>query len=437
MPKDDFDLKAVSEAVADVSKGFEELKNTMAEKDKEMLTKGSFDTLLGDKLTRINEALDEKQALIDKLHVAVKRKSVQIDGQNSSPEEVEKKAATWFQMLARRKGSSIEGKSDAEAHAEYKNSFGKYLRKDDKVLNAEESKALSVGSDPDGGYVVDADTSGRMVTRLFETSEIRAYASTQVITTDALEGMYDLDDVSFGWVGETGERTETTTPTLGAWRIPVHEMYAEPRATQKIVDDMAIDLEGWVARKIADKFSRAENAAFVSGNGIAKPRGFLDYAAGSSMTQEIERFYTGADGAFAAAPSGADVLINMIHSMKAQYRRNGVFAMNRTTMGGLRLLKDSEGRMLWQPSIAVGMPSTLLGYPVASFEDMPSYTTTDALAIAFADWAETYQIVDRMGIRILRDPFTAKPWIKFYTTKRTGGDLINGDSIKLLQFGSA
>lgn len=436
MPKDEIDLKAVSDAVAEVKSSFEHFKDAATEREKELLKKGDVDPLLEEKLSKINDDLNAKQDLIDQLYTATKRKHIKLDGRDVTPEELDVKAQQWATVAAKRRGALPPEDYSAENHAEYKQAFRTYLRKDDKTISADEAKALSVGSDPDGGYVVDADTSGRVVRKVFETSEMRQYASVQVISTDALEGLHDLDEAGFGWVGETGSRTETTTPQLDKWRIPVHEMYAEPRATQKLLDDAAIDVESWLAGKVADKFTRSENTAFVSGTGVDRPRGFTTYGAGTTLPGTIEQFATGSNGAFAADPDGGDKLVDMIYGMKAPYRRNAVFAMNRTTLGAVRLLKDSNGTMLWQPSLAAGQPSTLLGYPVASFEDMADYTTTDALAIAFADFSEGYQIVDRMGIRVLRDPYTAKPYVKFYTTARVGGDVLNFEAIKLLKFGS-
>lgn len=433
MPKDELDLSAVTQAVAEVKSGFEAFKEAADLREKELLKKGDIDPLLEEKLAKINADLNEKQEIIDKLYASTRRKSITLDGVPVSEEELDRKAAQWAKIAAKRSGSQI-GNFGHEEMLNYKQAFLSYIRKDDRVLSADEQKALSVGSDPDGGYVVDPDTSGRMVRKIFETSPIRQYASVQVISTDALEGLFDLDEAGYGWVGETGARTETSTPQLKQWRIPVHEMFAEPRATQKLLDDAAIDMESWLAGKVAEKFARAENEAFVNGSGVDQPRGFLTYPGGTTNPGQIVRKTTGVNGDFAADPNGADKLIDVIHALKAPYRANAAWAMNRLTLGGVRLLKDSDGRMLWQPSIAAGQPSTLFGYPVASFEDMPDYTTTDALAIAFADWAEAYQIVDRMGVRVLRDPYTSKPYVKLYTTKRVGGDVANFEAIALLEF---
>lgn len=435
MPKDNLDLEAVVQAVDEVKSGFEQFKEAAKQREDELLKKGDVDPLIEEKLKRINADLDEKQAVIDKLYAAGRRKSITLDGQSVTEEELDAKAYQWASIAAKRRDQRVEAFTHEDQLA-YKAAQNAYLRKGDQLLTPDEAKALSVGSDPDGGYVVDPDTSGRIIRKIFETSPVRQYASVQVISTDALEGLRDLDETTFGWVGETSTRVETSTPQLEKWRIPVHEMYAEPRATQKLIDDMAIDLEGWLADKVADKFARAENAAFVNGTGVDQPRGFLTYPAGDTNPGQVLQKVTGVNGDLAADPDGADVLIEMIHSLKAQYRANAVFASNRTTLGAVRLLKDSQGRMLWQPSLAAGMPSTLLGYPIASFEDMPNYTTADAQAMIFADFAEFYQIVDRLGIRTLRDPYTAKPYIKYYSTKRVGGDVANFEAGVTLKFGS-
>lgn len=433
MPKDELDLGQVADAVIEVKKAFEQFKETNDERLKEVEGKGAADPLLEEKLTKIETDLAEKQEVIDRLYAASKRKTVFVDGEKADEEELEVKAQRWADMCAKRRDARSQDYTP-EQMAEYKRALVNYLRKDDRVLSADEQKALSVGSDPDGGYIVDPDTSGRIVRKQFETSPMRAHATIQVISTDALEGLFDLDEATSGWVSETGSRSVTDTPEMKAWRIPVHEQYAMPQATQKLLDDAYIDVEMWLADKVADKMSRTENAAFVEGNGVGKPRGFLDYADGSTLPGTIERFETGVDGGFAADPDGANILLDMIQGLKSNYRRNAAWFMNRTTVGGVRKMQDSDGRHLWQPSIAAGQPATLLGYPVVEFEDMPDYTTTDALAIAFGDMAEAYTIVDRAGVRTLRDPFSNKPYIQFYTVKRVGGDVINFEALKLLEF---
>ena len=206
-----------------------------------------------------------------------------------------------------------------------------------------------------------------------------------------------------------------------------------PDATQQLLDDSIVPLETWLDGKIADRFARAENNAFVSGSGVDKPRGFLTLANSTDLTQGVEQIKTTVNGGFAAAPNGGDVLIDALYSLKAQYRANATWFMNRATTRLVRKLKDSDGAYLWSPGIAAGQPATVLGYPVAAFEDMPD-PATGSLSIAVGDMRQAYQIVDRSGIRMLRDPYTAKPKILFYATKRTGGSVVNGEALKLIQF---
>ncbi len=382
----------------------------------------------------IEADLEKAQKIADEAVLASKRSTRVVTDERGEVVDLDRKAQEWASMNARRRGTII-GDFRATDMDGYKAAFDTFLRKGEEVMGPDERKALSVGTDPDGGYVVNPDLSGRIVMKVFESSPMRAYASVQVISSDALEGLFDLNEASSGWVGETDSRAETNTPQLGKWRIPAHELYAKPKATQKLLDDASINMESWLASKVAEKFARDEANAFVVGNGSNKPRGFLTYASGTTLPGTIERFPTTVNGAFAAAPDGGDVLINALYGLKQQYRANATWFMNRATLKLTRKLKDDDGAYLWSPGIAAGQPASLLGYPVASFEDMPD-PATDSLSIAVGDMREAYQIVDRIGIRTLRDPYSAKPYVEFYTTKRVGGDVVNFEAIKLIEFTS-
>lgn len=434
MAKDEIDLSDVTKAVAEIKSTFEAFKEANDARVKE-LAKGVADPLVEEKLVKINADLDKHQDLVDKLYAAQRRKHLVIDGKEVDQEALDSKALAWAQMNAKARGTRVDAYTHEDEKA-YGKAFEQYLRKDDRVLSADETKALSVGSDPDGGYVVTPDTSGRVVKKQFETSPMRQYASVQVISTDALEGLADLDEATSGWVSETQSRAETTTPQLKVWRIPVHEQYAAPRATQKILDDAMIDVEDWLAGKVADKFSRVENTAFLTGDGVSKPRGLLTYSNGTSYGT-IEQKASGASGAFDAAPDGGDAFLDLVYSVKSNYLANAVFFMNRLTTGAARKIKNTDGDYIWQPSLQAGQPSTILGYPVARFDDMPNFSTADALAVGFGDLAAAYQIVDRLGIRVLRDPYTAKPFVIFYSTKRVGGDVIDFDAVKLMKMATS
>ena len=428
------DLNEVKKAVETVNKGFEEFKKADAERDAEIKRLGAAQPETEAKLAKIEADLDKFQKSADDAFLAIKRS--QRVAADTGGDDIEAKAAKWGALLGKIQNTGAV-KLDADGLDAYKRAFDQYLRKDDRGMVGDEFKALSVGSDPDGGYVVHPDMSGRIVTKVFETSPMRAFASVQTISTDALEGIFDLDEAEAIWVAETQARNETGTPQLKVWRIPAHEMAAQPAATQKLLDDAEINMESWLAGKVSDKFARKENAAFVGGTGVDQPRGFLTYDAGTTLPGTIEDFRTGVNGAFAAAPNGGDVLLDALYGLKAPYRANATWFMNRATTKLARKLKDNDGAYLWAPGIVAGQPATLLGYPAASFEDMPDATTTGAKAIAVGDMRAAYQIVDRAGIRVLRDPYTSKPYIKFYTTKRVGGDVVNFEAIKTISFQTA
>jgi len=424
----------IKKAVDTINTAFTEFKAANDARLKEIESKGAADPVTESKLAKIEADLDAAQKTADAAVLASKRQSRIVTDAKGNEVDLDQKALAWADMIARKSGTRASNFGAKEMDG-YKDQFMSYLRKGDQVMGANEMKALSVGSDPDGGFVVYPDMSGRVVSKVFETSPMRAYASVQTISTDALEGLFDLDEAASGWVSETQARAETSTPQLKTWRIPVHELYAFPKATQKILDDAAINLEAWLSGKVSEKFARDEAAAFVNGDGVSKPRGFLTYLTGTTLPGTIEQVATGVSGAFAAAPSGGDVLIDALYGLKAQYRANANWFMNRATTKLARKLKDSDGSYIWSPGIAAGQPASILGYPTASFEDMPD-PAANSLSIAVGDMRAAYQIVDRVGIRVLRDPYTAKPYVGFYTTKRVGGDVVNFEALKIVRFGA-
>tara|TARA_R110002126_G_scaffold3509_5_gene20122 strand:+ start:198 stop:1484 length:1287 start_codon:yes stop_codon:yes gene_type:complete len=422
----------IKHAVDTINTAFTEFKAANDARLKEIEAKGAADPVTEAKLAKIEADLDVAQKKADEAVLTAKRQARVVTDAKGNEVDLDQKALAWADMIARKSGSRASGFGAKELDG-YKGQFMAYLRKGDQVMGAEEMKALSVGSDPDGGYVVYPDMSGRVVTKVFETSPMRAYASVQTISTDALEGLFDLDEAASGWVSETQSRADTGTPTLKTWRIPVHELFAFPKATQKVLDDAAINMESWLAGKVSEKFARDEANAFVTGDGVSKPRGFLTYATGTTLPGTIEQVPTGVSGGFAAAPNGGDVLIDALYGLKAQYRANATWFMNRATTKLVRKLKDSDGTYIWSPGIAAGQPASILGYPMASFEDMPD-PAASSLSIAVGDMRAAYQIVDRVGIRVLRDPYTAKPYVGFYTTKRVGGDVVNFEALKIVRF---
>jgi HK97 family phage major capsid protein len=429
------ELKAATKTVEDQNKAFLELKATNDELRKSLEEKGSADVLVKEKLDRINADMTKSQEVLDNLQLAMKRRDrVSVDA-NGREIDLDKKALDWARSMDKKNQRSTTEGYTAKDLAEYKAAFDRWSRKGESALSAAEVKALAVGSDPDGGYTVHPDMSGAIVAKIFDTSPMRAYASVQTISTDSLVGYWDDDEAAANWESETSTTANTDTPEIGRWSIPVHNLRAAPRASQNVLDDSAWSLEQWLINKVADKFGRSEATAFVTGAGVDRPRGFTTYTDGTSIREQVEQVDTGVNGDFPAAPAGGDTLISALYKLKPQYRARASWFMNRLTMSGARLEKDSNGAYIWSPGIAAGQPATLLGYPVApSFEDMADYTTTGALAIAVGDMGSAYQIVERAGMQVLRDPFSAKPRVEFYCTKRVGGGLINGEAIKLIAF---
>lgn len=299
---------------------------------------------------------------------------------------------------------------------------------------------MSVGSDPDGGYTVYPTLSAQMTKRVFELSPMRRIARVVPVSSDSFEEIADLEEGEASWVGETQARPDTATPKLGMLRIPVHEIFAQPKITQKLLDDSEIDLAAWLVEKCAQRFARKEGAAFVAGDGQLKPRGILTYPTAATADASrpwgtIEHVNTGASGAFGSSTAATDSLIDLTYRLKVAFRPNARWLMNRTTAGVVRKLKDGDGNYIWQASAALGEPDRLLGFPVELDEEMPAIAS-NSLSIAFGDFREGYTIVDRHGLRLLRDPFTDKPNVRFYTYKRLGGDVSNFEAIKLLRFGT-
>jgi len=423
----------VKEEISNLNRTFAAFQDANDRRLQEIEQKGHADPLLEEKVGRLNAALDHSQAEVKKAQTRLDQiETVMNRSGQAGQSDWQNTEAAAFAMECKSHTGAEFGRGD---YTTYKSALRNYIRRNSAGAGVDEIKALSAGSDPDGGYWVTPDISGRIATLLQETSPIRQVANVVTIGTDKLEGVAHVGEAGAGWVGETDPRPETASPVLEQYSIPVHELYAEPRATQRLLDDAMFNVDEWLSAKIAERLARLENSAFVSGDGNGKPRGFLTYAAGTPSAEGfdvIEQIESGAAGGFAAANAG-DNLINMVFALKARYRENAVFMMRRSTLAAVRKLKDGDGNYLWTPDFQMKQGGTLLGFDVVEAEDMPEIAA-DSLSIAFGDFNEGYQIVDRQGIRILRDNLTAKPYVKFYTTKRVGGAVTNFDAIKLMKF---
>ena len=359
-------------------------------------------------------------------------KSFKIDVQNRLQQQEERK--TMLQTKSQRPVLATQ----AEIEVPHQKAFEAYVRSgDDDALRGLvlEGKGLSTAVNSDGGYLVDPQTSDSVRAVLKSTASIRQIATVVNVEATSYDVLIDTSDMATGWASETAGVAETGTGQIDRISIPLHELSALPKASQRLLDDAAFDIEGWLAGRIADTFSRAEAAAFIKGNGVEKPRGFLNHAIVEEQSWtwgSLGYVASGAEGAF----GDADAIVDLIYALGAEYRANATFVMNSKTAGVVRRLKDNDGRFLWSDGLAANEPARLMGYPVLIAEDMPDIAAGNT-AIAFGNFAAGYTVAERPDPRILRDPFSAKPHVLFYATKRVGGDVSDFAAIKLLKFSVA
>ncbi|WP_166433993.1 phage major capsid protein [Roseovarius spongiae] len=304
-----------------------------------------------------------------------------------------------------------------------------------------ELKSMSVGSDPDGGYTVMPQMASQIRNKVREVSPIAELARRVLVgNADGYSEPYEKTDMDAEWSGETASRADQETPKIGLLNIPLHEIFTQQPVTQKLLDTSMFDLGAWIEERIAAKFARSEGAAFISGSGVIQPRGILnlDIATDGDSTRSADALQYIASGGAGAFASGnpADKLVDMIYALRPVFRRNANWLMNSQTAGQVRKLKDGMGRFLWSDGLAAGQPNLLLGYPVAMDEQMPDISA-DSLSIAFGDFREGYTIVEQPGIKMIRDPFTMKPHVKFFAYRRVGGDVSETDAIKLMKFAAS
>jgi HK97 family phage major capsid protein len=360
-----------------------------------------------EKLTRIDSALDDAKRRLDRLALDRSRAPL---------------------------GAGAEAARDP-AQAEHKAAFHSYIRSGEASgLKRLEEKALSAGSGPDGGYLVPDTVESEVLRRLSAVSPIRAISSVRLISGGQYKRAFSTTGPATGWVGETAARPQTASPTLSEMSFPAMELYAMPAATQTLLDDAVVDIDRWIAEEVEAAFAEQESTAFVKGDGVNKPKGFL-----SADTVEEEIWEWGklgtirTGGATFPTDNPSDVLVDLIYALKSGYRQNASFVMNRKTQSAIRRFKDDNGHYLWTPPASLGQTATLMGFPVVEAEDMPDIAA-NACAVAFGDFKRGYLIVDRAGMRVLRDPYSAKPYVLFYTTKRVGGGVQDYAAIKLLKF---
>lgn len=441
------DLAEIKSLLDKQGEAFEAFKSANDTRIKELEKKGAADPVTAEKVEKIEKSLDayvEAKAALEKKIEAERKEREELELRLTRPGAGGKdaidpaKELKSFNDVLKSALPNRYQPLDQKGFDSYAASFKAYLREGFDGPSAVDKKTMSVGSDPDGGYFVTPDMSGRMVTKVYETSDFRPIASQQTIGTDALEGIEDLGEAGAGYAGEHSQGSDTTTPQIGKWRIPVFWIDTEPKTTQQLLDDANVDVEAWLAGKVADKFARFENNEFI--NGTLNIRGIVTYTntadTGSVPWGQIGYIASGKAAAFASV-APADALFDMVGAVKRPYLGNSRWVTRRSVITAIRKFKGATtGDYLWQPGLQAGQPENLIGYPVTRAEDMPALAS-GSFSLGFGDFRAGYQIVDRAGIRVLRDNLTAKPYVKFYTTKRTGGGVVNFEAYKLMKFATS
>lgn len=407
--------KPAQELFADLNKAFAEFKSANDDRIKQIETKGAADTLTLEKVDKIN-------AEITKLSDQLK--------------EVEKLAA---------RPPAAEGDARPEAK-EHKQLFGQMLRTPGKGenfrkaddLRALEKKALNTQSDPDGGYLVPEEVD-RNINRIAQSvSVMRQVAQVVSIGSNNFKKFVTKSGASSGWLGEGGTVTETNTPTIAELTFVPGKMYAEPRSTEEMLADAGFDIESWLADEVGISFGETEGQAFFDGNGVGRPRGLTSYTniADASWAWGKIGFIASGQAATMATEDPGDQFINVQDALKVKYQPNAQWMMSRPILSKVRQFKDDQDNYLWQPGLQLGAPSTLLGKPVVTDDFFTAAEAANAYVAAYGDFRQAYLIVDRAGISVLRDPYTTRGYVKFYTTKRVGGGIQNYEAVKLLKCAS-
>ncbi|WP_427025898.1 phage major capsid protein [Aureimonas ureilytica] len=394
------------DALDELMRAFEAFREANDERLDQIERRMSADPVTDEKVDRLSKAMDEHEKRMERLVLRNLRPPV--GGGEGAP----------------------------NLPSEHRSAFEAYVRAGDEGrMRRLEEKAMSGLVGADGGFLVPPETEAEIGRRLANVSPIRAISGLRTVSSAVLKKPFALSGAQTGWVGETDARPQTAQPQLGELVFPTMELYAMPAATNALLDDAAVDIDAWIGEEVEQAFAAQEGVAFVTGDGVAKPKGFMAY----DMVPEAQWAWgkvgtvsTGVNGGFAAS-GGSDALIDLVYALKAGYRQNAAFVMNRRTQSAVRKLKDAEGNYLWQPPAAAGAKASLMGFAVVEAEAMPDIAN-GASAIAFGDFSRFYLVVDRQGVRVLRDPYSAKPYVLFYTTKRVGGGIQDFDAAKYLKF---
>jgi HK97 family phage major capsid protein len=376
---------------------FEQFKTANDQRLKEIESKGSADVVTVDTVNAINTQIGVLQAKLNEVELKAGRPGIET--------------------------------ADAKAD-EYRSTYDGWVR---GTRTDSEMKAISVGTDSEGGFALPTEIDSVVTSALVEASPMRQLARVVSVGSNDFRHLINGEGLESGWVGEKDARPETATPDFREMSIPMGELYANPAATQRSLDDLSFNVEQFLAEGIAREFARKENIAFISGDGVNKPAGFLNTTPTATGSATAVQYIAGGHASLLNNP---DKLIELFYSLKSGYRTGASWLLNSAVQMSIRTLKSADGAYLWQAGIAAGQPATLLGAPIVEMADMDGIAA-GKFAAAYGNFKSAYLIADRVGIRTLRDPYTHKPYVHFYTTKRVGGALVNPEAIKVLKIAAS
>lgn len=394
--------------LANLVKSFEDFKVANEER-----LKSKADVVLDEKVEKINSAVGNFQTAIDEINA--KFASATLGGPGGSPDQF--------------------------ADPEYSKAWASFFRDGDgeSQIKARQKEgpraAMTVGSNPDGGYLAPVEWDRTITARLKEISPIRQNAQVQSISGPGFRKLYNDRAVGSGWVGETASRPATSTPQVTPLDFNVGELYAFPFASQQLLEDSEVNIENWLKDETEVEFSRQENIAFVAGDGVNKPFGVLTYVTGAANAAKHPWGAIGVINSGAAGGLTADGIINLFYDIPSAFRQGAKLYTSRLAQRDMRKLKDGQGNYLWQPSFVAGQPATLAGEAIVEVPDMPAVAAGNIAAL-YGNMAATYLVVDRIGISVLRDALTNKPFVGFYTRKRVGGGVFNPEPMRALKIGA-
>ena len=400
----------LKDVIENIGKAFESFKADNDKRLKEIESKGHPDPLLAEKVEKINAdltALGDLKRQLEIVEAAVARSQF-IGGGTAENKEALLRAKAFSHLMR----GNIDSVKDMDIQA-----------------------SASTLSDPDGGFTVPEEVD-LAIDRIQGTlSAMRRLSTVRAISTDTYKKLVSQGGATSGWVAEKGTRAETDNPTLKEIAINTKELYAMPAATQMLLDDSRVDIGGWLADEVGIEFNEEEGAAFISGNGVEKPKGIAAYSMVANASYAWGKVGYIAGG-HASLLNNMDKLIDLQHALKTSYRNGAAWLMNDATCGVIRKFKDGDGNYIWRPGLMEDKPDTLLGKPV-EYDDNVDDIGANKYPIFYANFKRAYLIVDRLGTRVLRDPYTSKPYVLFYTTKRVGGGIIMYEAVKTLKIAAS